>query len=95
MDKKTFIVKLLDSFQDWPMAQWLKYLIENGNLDDNTINVLIDMFKQAIKTVDDEKTKEKLTKWVTFLEKMKKMEEEQKLQDQKDIQNLEGILSTM
>ena len=73
MDKKQYVLRMLDVLQNtWPLARWLKILINANPLDDTLINLLINTFKETIKTIDDEEQKASLQKATNFLEKVKK-----------------------
>ncbi len=56
---------------------------------------MITTFKDAIKTLDDQQQKASLEKASSFLEKVKAQETEAGKQDQKDINELEDMLSNI
>ena len=63
MDKKQYVLRMLDTLQDtWPLAKGLKILINAKPLDETLIDLLITTFKETIKTIDDEKQKDKVRK---------------------------------
>ena len=89
MDKKEFLTQL-EPIRD--LAKWLKILVEGWSLDDKILDIVIDAVQLAINTAKSDLTKKKLQKWLDFLQKMKQMEEESRLQDEKDLAELEKIL---
>ncbi len=96
MDKKQYVLRMLDTLQDtWPLAKGLKILINAKPLDETLIDLLITTFKETIKTIDDEKQKASLQKATSFLEKVKEQEIKSREQDQKDINELESMLSSI
>ena len=93
MNKKEYILTLLNALLDtWPLAKGLKILVESGNLDDKTIDALVDIFKEVIKTVSDKSKKAKLQKGLDFLQKVKEAEMKAKEEDHKDLANLDKML---
>lgn len=87
---------MLDTLQNiWPLAKGLKLLIEAKPLDVAIIDLLITTFKKTVKTIDDIKQRESLQKATSFLEKIKEQEIKSRQQDQKDINELEAILSSI
>ena len=87
---------MLDTLQDtWPLAKGLKILINAKPLDETLIDLLITTFKETIKTIGDQKQKISLQKATSFLEKVKEQEIKSREQDQKDINELEAMLSTI
>jgi hypothetical protein len=96
MDKKQYVLRMLDTLQSiWPLARGLKLLIEAKPLDVMVIDLLITTFTETIKTIDDIQQKESLQKATNFLEKVKEQEIKSREQDQKDINELEAMLSTI
>ena len=96
MDKKQYVLRMLDKLQDtWPLAKWLEILINAKPLDETLIDLLITTFKETIRTIDDEKQRIVLQKATSFLEKIKEQEIKSREQDQKDINELETMLSSI
>jgi hypothetical protein len=96
MNKKEYVLRMLDTLQNtWPLAKGLKVLVNANPLDTTIVDLLITTFKETIKTLDDEKQQESLKKATSFLEKLKEKEHESTEQDQKDINELEGMLSSI
>ena len=94
MDKKEYILTLLNNLLDtWPPAAWLKDLVEMWAFDEAGIDVLITTFKDAMKATKDKAQKAKLQKWAEFLEKLKAAEARQQAQDEKDIGELDKMIS--
>ena len=87
---------MLDALQDiWPLAKGLKLLINTNAFNATIIDLLISTFKETIKTLDDATQKEKLQKATSFLEKVKEQEIRSRQQDQKDIDELETLLTAI
>lgn len=96
MDKKEYILKLLDALTEyWPLARGLKILIADNVLDENTIDGLVDIFAKAIDEVQDTTIQKKLQKSKDFLEKLEQMETEQHLRDQKSLDELDEMIKNI
>lgn len=96
MNKKEYVLRMLDTLQNTrPLARGLKILVNANPLNETLIDLLITTFKDAIKTLDDQQQKASLEKASSFLEKVKAQETEAGKQDQKDINELEDMLSNI
>lgn len=96
MDKKQYILKLLELLKDsTPLARWFMILIQNSDVDDQILDTLIHAFQESIKDIKDEVLRNKLEKWKTFLEEMKKRESDSKKLDDEDIKHLDEMLANM
>ena len=93
MSKKDYILKIMDALMDsWPLARGIKILVEGNALDDATIDGLIDIFSKAIKGINDNETKQKLQRSKDVLEKLKAIEREQHLRDEKSLEELDEMI---
>lgn len=95
MDKKEYLQKILTQLEPIrDLAKWLKILVDEWNLWDDILEVLINAVQWAVSTASDEMAKKKLQKWLDALEKMKQMEEESKMQDEKDLAELDELIDS-
>lgn len=80
--KKELVIKVLEKLQ-WhrDMADWILALIKIVDLDDETIEWIIEIIWDAVKSTSKNKEKEKLEKIMEKLEKIKQMEEPEKMAD--------------
>lgn len=93
MWKKEYLSRVLAQLEPvWDLAKWLKMLVADWNLWDNVLDMLITLVQWAVNSAKNEREKAKLQKWLNFLQKMKQMEEESKMQDQRDLAKLERML---
>lgn len=96
MNKKDYILKVLDATMDvFPLARWLKILVNAEALDDTTIDTLVDILSKTIAEINDGETKNKLQKSKNFLEKLKSIEQESHLKDEKSIEILDTMLQNI
>ena len=96
MNKKEYLQKILTQLEPIrDLAKWLKVLVEEWNLWDDVLDILINAVQWAINTAKSELDKSKLQKWLDALQKMKEMEEESKMQDDKDLKELDKMLENI
>ena len=96
MDKKEYLQKILTQLEPIrDRAKWLKILVEEWNLWNDILDILINAVQWAINTAKSELDKQKLQKWLDALNKMKEMEEESKMQDEKDLEELDKMLANI
>ena len=96
MDKKEYLQKILTQLEPIrDLAKWLKILVDEWNLEDDILDILINAVQWAINTAKSELDKQKLQKWLDALNKMKEMEEESKMQDEKDLEELDKMLENI
>ncbi len=95
MDKKEYLLKILTQLEPIrDLAKGLKILVDMGNLDNNTLDVLINAVQWAVSTAKSELDKKKLQKGLNALNKMKQMEEESKMQYEKDLAELDTLIDS-
>jgi hypothetical protein len=93
MTKKDYILKILDALTGYrALARGLKILVEGNALDDTTIDSLVDIFAKTIEGINDSEAKAKLQKSKDVLEKLKKIEREQHVRDQKSLDELDVMI---
>lgn len=96
MSKKEYILKVLEALENkWPIAKWLKILVEGNSFDDVAIDGLIDIFDNMLEQITDKETKDTLLKSKSVLEKIKKIEREQHLQDEKSLEDLDNMIQNI
>ena len=90
--RKELIIKVLERLQ-WhrDMADWILSLMKISDLDDNTIEWLIQIIWDAVKNTKKVQEKEKLEKSLNQIQKIKTMELSEKCSDEE----LDGILSNI
>jgi len=95
MDKKEYLKKILVQLEPIrDLAKWLEVLVDEWNLWDDLLDVIIESVQWAINSAKSELDKGKLQKWLDALQKMKQMEEESRLQDEKDLEELDKIIDS-
>lgn len=93
MTKKDYIIKLLDSLVGyWPLARWLKILVEWNALDDNGIDAIYNILSSTVSELKDAEVKAKIQKSMAFIAQLKESEAKQQELDQQDIARLDDLL---
>lgn len=93
MTKKDYILKVLDALiGTWPLARGLKILVEGNALSEETIDSLVDILSKTIDGLQDSKTKEKLQKSKDIIERIKHIEREQHLRNEKSLGELDEMI---
>ncbi len=96
MDKKEYLQKILTQLEPIrDLAPGLKILVNEWNLWDDILDILINAVQWAVSTAKSEMDKKKLQKWLEAMQKMKQMEEESKMQDEKDLEELDKMLENI
>jgi len=96
MNKKDYILKVLDATMDYfPLARGLKILISGEALDDTAIDTLVSILTKTINEITDGEAKRKLQKSKDFLEKLKAIELQSHLKDEKSINMLDDMLKNI
>lgn len=96
MDKKEFLLKILTRLEPvWDLAKWLKVLLEYWNLDDNLFNALNGAIQGAISTAKNGLEKQKLQRWLDAMKRMKELENESRMSDEKDLLELDHMLDNI
>jgi len=95
MNKKEYLQKILTQLEPIrDLAWWLRILVEEWNLGDDVLDVLINAIQWAVNTAKTDLAKQKLQKWLDAIEKMKEMETESRMQDEKDLEELDNLIDS-
>ncbi len=96
MDKKEYLLKVLNQLEPIrDLAKWLKILVDEWNLWDDVLDILIEAVQWAVSTVKSDLDKEKLQRWLEALQKMKEMEDKSRIEDEKDLEDLDNMLENI
>jgi len=84
------ILEQLESIRE--LAPWLKFLVGQGALWDNVLDILINAVETGIHTARSEVAKQKMKKWLDALEKMRQIEKQSAMQDGKELAELDKLI---
>lgn len=95
MQKKEYLLKILTQLEPVrELAPGLKTVIEQWDLWDEVLDTIMDAVESWIQSAKSEIAKEKMEKWLGALQKMKQIEQESKLQDEKELAELDKLLDS-
>ncbi len=90
MTKKEYLEILLDKLsKNWDFAKWLNILLGKDILTDKIIDLLFEFFSDKLKNINNEDEKNKFNNTIKFLNKIKNLEDKDKISDDE----LDSLLS--
>ena len=93
MTKKDYLMKILENLESiWDLAPGLKILVEQWALWDDTLDTLISAVESGIHSARSEVAKLKMKKWLDALDKMKQIEKQSAMQDEKELMELDKLI---
>lgn len=93
---KEILLKILHEIEnDREPSSGFIFLIENNLVSNKTLDFLSEVLKEAIKTTKDEKMKNKFTQIQNQIRNIKLEEEQDKLKEEKELDDMEELLATI
>lgn len=93
MTKKEYLLKILEQLEPiWDLASGMKVLVQYWALWDDVLDALIWAVESGIHTASSEAAKVKMKKWLDALERMRQMEQQSALQDEKQLAELDKMI---
>lgn len=81
--KKELIIKVLTKMKPYRnLAEGILALVESNYMDEKTIDGIIHIMNQSIKSIKKENEKELMQKWIEKIQKIKLMEEGEKISEE-------------
>lgn len=94
MAKKEYLLKILEQLEPIrELAPGLKFLVEQWALWDNVLDTLINAVESGIHSARSEISRQKMKKWLDILEKMKQVEKQSAMQDEKELAELDDLIN--
>ena len=75
------------------MAPWLKILVEWGDLSDDFLDSLMGTVELWIRSTNSEVARSKIKKWLDALERMRQIEKQSSLRDEKELAWLDDLIN--
>ena len=88
MTKKEYILAVIDAFPNWEMWRWIKAMVLNDQLEEQTIDKLVVIFKDAMREIAASIRENKL---IENLQAMKSLDEQREKQAEQDAKSLEEL----
>ena len=93
MTKKDYLLKILEQLEPiWELASGLKVVVEQWALWDDVLDTLIGAVESGIHSARSEVAKAKMKKWLDALERMKEIEKQSAMQDEKELAELDRLI---
>ncbi len=93
MTKKEYLIKILEQLEPIrDLAPGLKIVVEQWALWDDVLDTLIVAVESWIHAANSEAAKQKMKKWLDTLQKMKQIEQNSAMQDEKELAELEKLI---
>ena len=93
MTKKEYLLKILEQLESIrELAPGLKVLVEQWALWENVLDTLISAVESGIHSARSEVAKQKMKKWLDALEKMRQIEKQSAMQDEKELAELDKLI---
>ena len=94
MQKKEYLLKILTQLESVrELAPWLKILVEWGDLSDDFLDSLMGTVELWIRSANSEIARIKIKKWLDALWRMKQIEEQSSLKDEKELAELDELIN--
>ena len=95
MTKKEYILAVIDTFPEWEMWRWIKAMVQNDQLEDQTIDKLVIVFKKAMKNIAAYIKENKVIETLQAMQDLDKQKQEQAQQDEASLAHLDSMLNDL
>ena len=92
MTKKEYILAVIDALPDWEMWRGIKAMVQNDQLDEETIDKLVIVLKRTMARMA---TAIRESKAIETLKSMQNFDKQKKEQEEKDAKSLEELDSKL
>jgi len=94
MDKKQFLLQTLWILgKERALAQVIKILLEDNELDNTFIDGLMKIMENFIETTQNQEKKKIMQKWVEMIQRLKNKEINEKKIDEDELKKLEELIN--
>jgi DNA-binding FrmR family transcriptional regulator len=93
MTKQDYLLAVINAMPDWEMGRGIKAMIENNQLEENTIDLLVAVFRKTVEKMADIIKKHHLLEAIDAIENLNTQKSQQAKQDKSDLEKLDGMLN--
>ena len=93
MTKKEYILAVIDALPKWEMWRWIKAMVLNNQLEDETIDKLVIIFKKVMKEITDSLRENKVNENLQAIQSLNQQKKEQAKQDAESLNKLDSMLN--
>ena len=95
MTKKEYILAVIDALPKWEMWRWIKAMVLNNQLEDETIDKLVVVFEKVMQEITDYIRENKVMENLQAVQTLNKQKKEQAEQDAKSLEELDFQLNNL
>ncbi len=95
MTKKEYILAVIDALPEWEMWRWIKAMVQNDQLEEDTINKLVIIFKKAMDKLTAIIRENKMVETIHAVDSFDKKEQNLAQQDAESLAHLDSILDDL
>ena len=95
MTKKEYILAVIDALPEWEMWRWIKAMVQNNQLDDETIDKLVIVFKRTMAKMAEAIRETKAIETLKSMKNFDKQKEKQAEKDAKSLKDLDAKLNNL
>ena len=95
MTKKEYILAVIDALPKWEMWRWIKAMVLNNQLEDETIDKLVIIFKKVVKEITDSLRENKVKENLQAIQSLNQQKKEQAKQDAESLNQLDSMLNDL
>jgi len=95
MTKKEYILAVIDALPNWEMWRWIKAMVQNNQLNEETIDKLVIIFKKVVKEITDSLRKNNVQENLQAVQNLSQQKAEQEKKDKKALQELDSKLNNL
>lgn len=95
MTKKEYILAVIDALPKWEMWRWIKAMVLNNQLEDETIDKLVIIFKKVVREITDSLRKNKVKENLQAIQNLNQQKKEQAKQDAESLNQLDSMLNDL
>lgn len=93
MTKKEYILAVIDALPKWEMWRGIKAMVQNDQLEDETIDKLVIIFKKVMQEITDSLRENKVKENLQAVQNLNKQKREQAEQDARSLEELDSKLN--
>ena len=95
MTKKEYILAVIDALPKWEMWRWIKAMVLNNELEDETIDKLVVIFEKVMQEITDYIRENKIMENLQAVQNLNQQKREQDEQDAKSLEELDSKLNDL
>ena len=95
MTKKEYILAVINALPEWEMWRGIKAMVQNDQLEEDTINKLVIIFKRAMDKLTATIKENKMVEAIQAMDNFDKQKQKQAQQDAESLAHLDSMLDNL